>query len=49
MNKYAIIFKNEYGYSMPIIEAKNAEQAQEIAETHYTYLGEVVGRVKLDK
>lgn len=49
MNKYAIIMKNEHGYNMQIVEAKNAEQAQEYAEAFCSYLGEVVGRVKLDK
>lgn len=47
MNQYAIIMKNKYGYSMPIVEATKAQEAREIAKTQYNYLGEIVGCAKL--
>ena len=44
MKKYAVVFKNEYGYNLVIIDdAQTKSEAIDLALTRYNYLGDVAG------
>ena len=44
MKKYAVIFKNEYGYNLIIIDdAQTKSEALDLALSRYGYLGDVSG------
>ena len=44
MKKYAVVFKNEYGYNLIIIDdAQTKNEALDLALTRYNYLGDVAG------
>lgn len=44
MKKYAIVFKNQYGYNLVIIDdAKTKNEAIDLALQRYDYLGDISG------
>lgn len=50
MKKYAVIFKNEYGYHLTIIDdAQTKNEALDLALARYNYLGDVSGVALLHK